>query len=58
MKNKIVNYSVSYHWSDRTYERAFLCATHREECGDLYVPDYLKQALERYAQELEESEEV
>lgn len=52
---KITNYSVSYHWSDNTYERAFKNEDPRE-CGDLYLPDYLEEALEKYARELEEQE--
>lgn len=54
---KITNWSVSYHWSDSTYERSFKDQDPRE-CGDLYLPDYLIEALERYSKELEESEEL
>jgi hypothetical protein len=53
---KITNYSVSYHWSDNTQERTFICADDPRECGDLSPPDYLLEALERYATELEEAE--
>jgi hypothetical protein len=55
---KITNYGVTYIWSDNTRETAFVCASHHSECGDLYIPDYLKDALERYAKELEESEVI
>jgi hypothetical protein len=55
---KITNYGVTYIWSDNTRETAFVCADHYSECGDLYIPDYLKDALERYAKELEESEVI
>jgi len=58
MKLKIVNYGVTYVWSDKTKETQFLCGSHASECGDLYVPDYLEEALKRYAKELEESETV
>lgn len=53
---KILNYGVTYVWSDNTKETSFVCASHHSECGDLCVPEYLKEALERYAVELEESE--
>jgi hypothetical protein len=56
--SKILNYSVSYHWSDNTQERAFICAEDPRQCGDLYPPEYLLEALEKYAKELEESENV
>ena len=49
---KIINYSVSYHWSDNTMERVFKNEDSRE-CGDLYLPDYLVKALEKYSKELE-----
>ena len=55
---KILNCSVSYHWSDNTQERAFICAEDPRQCGDLYPPEYLLEALEKYAKELEESENV
>lgn len=55
---KIKNYGVTYIWSDNTKEVSFVCASHPSECGDLYIPDYLKEALERYALELEESEVI
>lgn len=53
---KIVNYSISYHWSDNTKERAFILANDKRECGDLYPPRYLLDALAQYANELEEME--
>jgi hypothetical protein len=53
---KIINYGVTYVWSDSTKEVSFVCADHHSECGDLYIPDYLQEALEKYAKELEESE--
>ena len=53
---KIVDYSISYHWSDNTEERAFILTNDKRECGDLHPPEYLLNALARYAEELEESE--
>jgi hypothetical protein len=53
---KILNCSVSYHWSDNTQERAFICADDQRQCGDLYPPEYLVEALKKYAKELEENE--
>jgi hypothetical protein len=53
---RITNYGVTYIWADKTKETSFVCATHADECGDLEVPTYLKDALERYALELEQNE--
>jgi hypothetical protein len=52
----ITNYGVTYIWSNNTKETCFVCATHLDECGDLEIPIYLKDALERYAKELEQAE--
>lgn len=57
MKTKITNYSVSYHWSNNTYERTFKHEDSRE-CGNLDLPEYLIDALERYSKELEQAENV
>lgn len=53
---KISNYGITYIWSDNTKETQFVLDSHKSECGDLYIPDYLKNALQKYALELEESE--
>lgn len=55
---KISNYGITYIWSDNTKETQFVLDSHKSECGDLYIPDYLKNALQKYALELEESENV
>jgi len=55
--SKIINYGVTYIWSDNTKETQFIRLPHRSECGDLYTPDYLVEALEKYAKELEEAEQ-
>jgi hypothetical protein len=50
---KIVNWGVSYHWSDNTYENTYKNENDPRAVGDLYLPPYLICALEKYAKELE-----